>query len=163
MMGNGYGPGPWMMQAGYWPRVGASGGWMGPWMMGWGGAYGPGPWMMHGGWMAPWSMGWGGEYGPAPGMMGGGWIDPWTVSWSGGCPGGWGPARPANFHLTVDQVKAGMGRWLSATGNPHVKLGAVAAKGSDTITADIVTTDNGGLVQRYEIDRRTGAIEPEGE
>lgn len=156
----GYGPGPWMMGGGYGP---------GPWMMG--GGYGPGPWAMGSGWLGPEMMG---RFSPGPWISGGAGFGPWmmgpwmmrqgAVGWGGdGSCAGWGPAQRVDLNLNVDQVKTGMERFVGALRNPHVKLGAVTAKGPDTITADIVTTDNGGLVQRYEIDRRTGFIEPEGD
>ena len=111
-------------------------GWMGPGMMygnGPGGGCGPG-------WMGPGMMGWGGGYGPG---------------------GSWGSSQQqANVNLTVDQVKNNMERWLTATGNPHIKLGAVAEKDADTITATIVTTDKDALVQRYEVNRHTGFTQP---
>jgi len=131
-----YGPG-WMgpgMMYGYGPGGGYSLGWMGPGMMngyGPGGGYGPG-------WMGP-------------GMMGG-------VPYG---PGGWGaPSQQANLNLTVDQVKNNMEQWLRANGNSHIKLGNVAVKDADTITADIVTTDKDALVQRYAINRHTGFTQP---
>ena len=37
---------------------------------------------------------------------------------------------------------------------------SVAEAGPDAIDAEIVTTDNGGLVQRYVVDRRTGRLRP---
>ena len=41
-------------------------------------------------------------------------------------------------------------------GNPRLKVGDVKEKDADTITADIVTKDN-SLVQRFIINRHTGA------
>lgn len=107
--------------------------WMGPGMMyGYGGGYG-GP-----GWMGPGGMmyGYGGGYGP-----------------------GWG--QQTNLNLTVDQVKNNMQQWLARRGNPHVKLGNVAEKNADTITADIVTTDKGDLVDRFAVNRHTGYMQRE--
>ena len=118
-------------------------------MMGWGspGGYGGGygPWMMGGGWRGPQMMGWGGYGG----------YDP--------CGGQAGPAQQANLDLSVAQVKSNLERLLALGGNPHIKLGAVTQKNADTITADIVTTDKGGLVQRFEINRKTGFVQPAGE
>ena len=122
----------------------------GPGMMygnGPGGGYGPGymgPGMMYGG-------GPGGGYGP-------GWMGPGMMYGYGG--GGWGLQQQGNLNLTVDQVKNNMERWLAANGNPHVKLGNVAVKDADTITADIVTADKDALVQRYDINRHTGFTQP---
>ena len=144
----GYGPGPWMM----------GGGWAGPGMMG---GYGPGPWMMGGGWTRP---GMTGGYGPGPWMMGGGWMGPNMMGWGGIGPYASGAlAVRGNLDLTVSQVERQMGRWLAITGNPHVKLGKVTEQKDGTITVDIVTTDNGGLVQRYIVNRNTGFLEPAGE
>jgi hypothetical protein len=46
--------------------------------------------------------------------------------------------------------------WLNWRGNPRLKVGDVKEKDADTITADIVTKDN-SLVQRFIINRHTGA------
>ena len=59
--------------------------------------------------------------------------------------------------LTVDEARAGLERWLASIGNPRLKLGNVAEKDSQTITADIVTVDN-SLVEKFDIDRHTGII-----
>ncbi|MBS3024973.1 hypothetical protein [Acidiphilium multivorum] len=164
----GYGPGPWMMGGG-WAGPGMMGGYgPGPWMMGGGwagpgmmGGYGPGPWMMGGGWTRP---GMTGGYGPGPWMMGGGWMGPNMMGWGGIGPYASGAlAVRGNLDLTVSQVERQMGRWLAITGNPHVKLGKVAEQKDGSITVDIVTTDNGGLVQRYIVNRNTGFLEPAGE
>ena len=148
--GGGYGPGPWMMR--------------GPWM-GSPSGYGPGPWMMGAGWSGPGSMGWGGAYGPGPWMTRGPWMGPAMMGWGGygACGGPGQAAQQASLDLTTAQVQATMDRWLALNGNPHVKLGNVTAMNADTITADIVTTDKGGLVQRFEINRHTGFVHPTGE
>ena len=149
MMGDGYGPGPWMMGRG----------WMGPGMMG---GYGHGPWMMGSGWMGPGMMG--GGYGPGPWTMGRDWMGPGMMGWGGyGSYAGVEPEERADLNLTVTQVEHRMDRWLAIAGNPHIKLGKVTEQKDGTITADIVTTDNGGLVQRYTVNRKTGFIEPAGE
>jgi hypothetical protein len=84
--------------------------------------------------------------------------------WGGGAYGpgygGWGPHQPTNLNLTVAQVKSKMEQWVQASGNPHVKLGAVTQKDADTITADIVTADTGSLVEEYDINRHTGEMQP---
>jgi len=59
--------------------------------------------------------------------------------------------------LTVDEVRAGLERWLMNVGNPRLKVGNVTEKDSLTITAEIVTVDN-SLVEKLDIDRRTGII-----
>ncbi|HVC61048.1 MAG TPA: hypothetical protein VND19_11900 [Acetobacteraceae bacterium] len=98
----------------------------------------------------------GGGYGP-------GWMGPGTMGHGGFGPaaGGWGPRQQANRNLTIGQVKDTMRRWVAATGNQHIKLGAVAEKDADTITADVVTTDKDALVQRYDVNRHTGFTQPE--
>lgn len=142
-----------------------------PWMMGpgaesraerFGRGYGPGPWMMGSGWMGPGMMG--GGYGPGPWTMGRDWMGPGMMGWGGyGSYAGVEPEERADLNLTVTQVEHRMDRWLAIAGNPHIKLGKVTEQKDGTITADIVTTDNGGLVQRYTVNRKTGFIEPAGE
>ena len=134
-------------------------GWMGPGMMG---GYGPSPWTRGRGWAGPENRARG--YGPGPWMMGGGWMGPNMMGWGGIGPYASGAlAVRGNLDLTVSQVERQMGRWLAITGNPHVKLGKVAEQKDGSITVDIVTTDNGGLVQRYIVNRNTGFLEPAGE
>ena len=123
----------------------------GPGMMGWGpGATGwgmMGPGMMGPGMMGPGMMG--------PGMMGPGMMGPDMMNW------GWNPnVTPANLNLSVDDVRGSLQRWIAIVGNPRLKVGNVAEKDADTITADIVTTDEEALVQRFDIDRRTGMYRP---
>jgi len=132
--GPGWGPG-WMMGGG-----GPAGGPCGAFGQdgGPGPGYGPGYHM----------RGWGGGYGP--GMMRG---------WRGGYGPGYGPGGQTNqaLNLTTDDVKARIERWLAFRGNPRLKVGEVKEKDADTITADIVTKDN-SLVQRFIVDRHTGAF-----
>jgi hypothetical protein len=156
MMG-GYGPG---MMGGYGP--GMMGGY-GPGMMG---GYGPG--MMGGGY----GRGWMGNGGYGPNMMASG-CGPWMMgpammgAYGRGMMGGdaagmmpWaGSGRQAALNLTPQQVKTQLQHWLAWRGNPHLKVGPVKEKDADTVTADIVTKDN-SLVQRYDIDRHTGAFYP---
>jgi hypothetical protein len=120
-------------------------GWWGPGMMG---GYAMGPGMMAGGYgygMAPWMMGpgYGGGYGF--GMM------PWMS----------GSNRPgqATNNFSADDAKNYFQRWLAFQGNPHLKLGTVTEKDADTITADIVTVDKEGLVQRFALNRHNGFIQ----
>lgn len=131
--GPGYGPG-WMMGGG--GPGGPGGGPCGAFGQdgGPGQGYGPGYHM----------RGWGGGYGP--GMMRG---------WRGGD----GPGAQTNqaLNLTTDDVKARVERWLAIRGNARLKVGDVKEKDADTITADIVTKDN-SLVQRFIVDRHTGAF-----
>ncbi|MFI5305021.1 MAG: hypothetical protein ACHQYP_09535 [Nitrospiria bacterium] len=59
--------------------------------------------------------------------------------------------------LTVDEVRNGLERWLLNVGNPRLKIGNVSEKDGETITAEVITVDN-SLVERLDIDRRTGII-----
>jgi len=147
--GPGYGMGPGM--GGYGPGYG-----MRPGMGGYGPGYGMSPGMM-GGYGPGYGMGPGmmGGYGPGmmmgPGMMGG--YGPGMMGWR------WGNQQ-TNLNLSPDDVKGYFQNWIAFSGNPHIKVGNVAEKNADTVTADIVTTDKEGLVQRYEVDRRTGWLRP---
>ena len=60
--------------------------------------------------------------------------------------------------LDEADVRRMMEAWLKQERNPRLKLGSITAKGENIYQADIVTQDN-SLVQRFDIDRRTGAIE----
>lgn len=132
------------------PAPGGGYGYMGPGMMG---GYGYGPGMMGG--YGPGMMGYGGGYGPMMRGygMGGYGMGPWMM----------GPAwnRQQALNLSTDDVTQYFQRWLAWQGNPHLKLGKVAASGDDTITADIVTKDGDALVQRFVVDRHTGAMRAE--
>jgi hypothetical protein len=134
MMGQGYG-------SGYGP--GMMGGY-GPGMMG---GYGPGymmaPGYGHGWMMGPGMMGYGSGYGPGWGMH-----------------RGWGPGfgSQGNLNLSTDDVKNYLERTMR---NPNLKIGEVKEKDDDTIVADILTKDKDGLVQRLEINRKTGYFQPE--
>jgi hypothetical protein len=97
------------------------------------------PGMMGSGMMGPGMMGQGMMMGP--GMMGWGWR-----------------GQQANVNLSTSDVKANLERWVAAAGNPRVKVGPVTQRDASTITADIVTTEGGALVQRFVIDRNTGAV-----
>ena len=66
-------------------------------------------------------------------------------------------ARSVN--LTTNDVKGNLERWIASTGNPNIKVGNVAEKDANTITAEVVTKDN-SLVQQYTVDRRTGFYRP---
>jgi hypothetical protein len=71
---------------------------------------------------------------------------------------GWGNQTLAK-ELTVDDVKAFFEQRMAWRGNPNVKLGGVTEKDANTIVAEIVTKE-GSLVQRVEIDRKTGRHTP---
>lgn len=116
------------------------------------GGYGAGPgMMMGGGMMGPGMMG---GYGMGPGMMmGRGMMGPGMMGW------GW-DYRQLNLNLSANDVKAFFERMLVLRGNPHVKVGTVTEKDANTVSVDIVTTDKDGLVQRFNVDRRTGTFRP---
>ncbi|KQY95886.1 hypothetical protein ASD21_05095 [Caulobacter sp. Root1455] len=101
-----------------------------------------------------------------PGMMGRGMMGPGMMmhngTWCAGCGymgPGWG-ARQSSLNLGAADVKAYMESYLQYQANPRVKLDAVKETDADSITADVVTTEGGVLVQRYIFDRRTGAYRP---
>lgn len=77
--------------------------------------------------------------------------------------GGWG-IRPAIVqpNATAANVKAWLDGLIAISGNPHIKSGSVTETDANTITAEIVTTDKEGLVDRFSIDRRTGFVRPQG-
>jgi hypothetical protein len=162
----GYGMGPGMMGYGMGPGMGygmgpGMGYGMGPGMMG----YGMGPGMMGYG-MGPGAMGQGmgpgamGQ-GMGPGAMGQG-MGPGAMGQGMG-PGAMGQGMMGQgaeqSDLSADQVRQMMQDRLAWQGNPHLKLGDVTEKDDDTIVADVVTQD-GSLVERYEIDRHTGWMSP---
>jgi len=60
------------------------------------------------------------------------------------------------MNLSVDDARRYLAFRLERIGNKRLKVGEVKAA-NGTITADIVTVDN-SLVQRLNVDRRTGAI-----
>jgi hypothetical protein len=95
----------------------------------------------------------GGWYG-CHGMMGPGMMGPGMMG-----PGMMGPGMHGRYQYptnpTVADVKAELEQWLASMGNPRLKLGSVKARDANTIVADIVTQD-GSLVQRFEVDRNTG-------
>jgi hypothetical protein len=62
----------------------------------------------------------------------------------------WGP-------LDAQDVRQMMEAWLVQERNPRLKLGPITAKDENTFEADIVTKDD-SLVQRFAVDRRTGAL-----
>lgn len=98
-----------------------------------------------------------------PGMMGPGMMGPGMM----GGPGTMGPGimgggsgyyqYPTN--PTVADVKTYLEQWVAAMGNPRLKVGAVKEKDANTIVGEIVTQD-GSVVQRFEVDRNTGVYRP---
>lgn len=87
-----------------------------------------------------------------PDMMGQGMMMGPGMGW-----GMMGSPAPANLNLSVADVKTNLERWLAWQGNPRLKLGDIKEKDANIVTADITTTD-GSLVQRLEVDRRTGVF-----
>ena len=154
--GSGYGYAPPQGQGWFCPycgawhaegRQGGGPGWgMGPGMMGpgygygrGGGMMGPGPGMMHrwGGGYGPMHRGWQGDRGYAPGR--------------GRGYGYQGPEEP----LDKDEARGIVERYLNSSRNPNLKVGKIVEK-EDVFEAEIVTRKGGDLVDRVQIDRRTG-------
>ena len=168
-----HGMGPGQAQQAYPPMAGCPYHGMGPGMMG-PGMMGPG--MMGPGMMGPGMMG-PGMMGPGmmgPGMMGPGMMGPVMMGPGMMGPGSMGegmepdmmgrgmgpgamPVLPQD--LTPAQVRHMFEHRLEMQGNPNVKVGDVAEADEDTVTVDIVTQD-GSLVQRFAVDRHTGAWHP---
>ena len=110
-------------------------GMMGPGMMG--------PGMMGAGMMGPGMMG--------PGMMGPGMMGPGMMG--PGC----GSRVVSNQDLSTDDVRHFFEHRLEWHGNKRLKLGEVTEADDDTIVAEITTVD-GSLVQRVQVDRHTGQM-----
>jgi hypothetical protein len=96
-----------------------------------------------------------------PGMMGN-MMSPgmWGNMMGPGMGYGYGVPAPQQAEpLSVDDVRNVLDQRLQWMGNPNLKVGNVAEKDKDTIIAEIVTKDD-SLVERYEIDRKTGFWRP---
>jgi hypothetical protein len=92
-------------------------------------------------------------------MMGSGMQGMMGCPWCGPGMMGSGYATPQpSINLSVNDVKAYLERWVA--GNPNIQVANVVEQDTNTITADIVTKDKGGLVQRYTFDKRTGFYRP---
>jgi len=150
----------WHYGCGMGPMMGQD---MGPGMMG---QQGQMPMMGHG-MMGQQGQGIGpmmGQQGQMP-MMGRGMMGPGYSMGQGMGPGemgqGMGPGmmQPLRQDLTAADVQHMMEHRLAWQGNPNVKVGTVEEKDDDTIVAEIVTQD-GSLVQRLEVDRHTGWMQP---
>lgn len=87
-----------------------------------------------------------GMMGQQPGMMG-----------QGRGAMGLGFVTPSR-NVSIDDVRDHFGRLLQAQGNPRVKLGEIKDADKDAIVAEIVTTE-GSLVDRFNVNRRSGAIQ----
>lgn len=59
-----------------------------------------------------------------------------------------------------DGMRIYLERWVTMTRNPRLKGGPITEKDSNTITADIVTAEKDALVQRFNVDRRSGFWQP---
>lgn len=133
-------------------------GWqMGPMM----GQHGQMPMMRQGQGMGP-GMGQGMGHGMGQGMgqgMGPGMGQGMGQGMGPGYGTGPGMRQPLRQDLTVGEVEHILGHRLAWHGNPNVKVGTVEAIDDDTIVAEIVTQD-GSLVQRLEVDRHTGWMQP---
>ena len=114
---------------------------MGPGMQG--GMMGPG---MQSGMMSPGTQG--GMMGPG---MQGGMMDPGTM----------GPMRALRVtptvHITTDDVRHFLEHHLAQHGFEHLKVGEVTQTNQDTITADVVTTEDSVAI-RLLIDTHTGWV-----
>jgi hypothetical protein len=77
------------------------------------------------------------------------------MGWAGGFP--WLRAR-LKGPLEEPDIRRMMEAWLAQERNPRLKLGDITAKDENIFQADIVTKDN-SLVQRFDVDRRTGAMQ----
>ena len=55
-------------------------------------------------------------------------------------------------------AKSYLERWLDRRGNERLKVGTVTEKDKNTIVAEIVTKKEGAVVEKLEIDRRTGRM-----
>jgi hypothetical protein len=61
-------------------------------------------------------------------------------------------------HLTVDDVRHFFEHRLEMHGNKRLKIGDVKEAGTGKIVADITTVE-GSLVQRFEVDRHSGKMQ----
>ena len=66
---------------------------------------------------------------------------------------------PPGGLLSVADVRAQLEQWVLWYGNPNLKVGSVTEKEDNMIVGEIVTQDD-SLVQRIEVDRRTGWMRP---
>ena len=120
--------------------------------MGPGQGYGMGPGMMQG-----YGPGWGG----GPGMMQG-WGQGQGYGMGPGMMQGWGPGMMGGTidrNLSADDVRANLERWLAWRGNPRLKVGEVKEDNKDAITASIVTKQESAVVDKFQVDRHTGAMQ----
>jgi hypothetical protein len=102
----------------------------------------------HMGMMGPGMMG--------PGMMGQGMMGPGMMG-PGMMGQGCGNRVVSNQDLSTDDVRHFFEHRLERQGNKRLTLGEVTEADDDTIVVDITTVD-GSLVQRLEVDRHTGQM-----
>lgn len=86
------------------------------------------------------------------GMMGGDRMDRGKMA-----PGLGGPVVPIE-HLSADDARHFLEHRLAMQGNKRLKVADVKEADDDKIVADITTVD-GSLVERFEIDRHSGKIQ----
>ncbi len=96
------------------------------------------------------------------GMMGSGMMGsdqgPQGMMGSGGAGFGFrGPVVPSK-DLSGDDVRHFLEHSLERHGNSRLTVGEVTEVDRDTVTADITTVD-GSLVERFEVDRHTGQLQ----
>ena len=97
--------------------------------------------------------GMGGQGMLAPGMMGPGMMGPGF-----GMGPGLGGQFVARQDLTADDVRHFLQHRLEMQGNARLTVGEVTEADDDKIVAEITTVD-GSLVQRFEVDRHTGQMQ----
>jgi len=67
------------------------------------------------------------------------------------------PTLGADLNLSVSDVRGQLDQSLTWHGNKRIKVGEVTEVDDNTIVADVVTQD-GSLVQRFEVNRHTGRM-----
>ncbi len=70
------------------------------------------------------------------------------------------PATKSDVPLAAANVTRAFTSWLEGQDNPHLRLGEVVEQNTNVFLVDIVTTDGSGLVERFAVDRHTGATRP---
>jgi hypothetical protein len=104
--------------------------------------------MMHGG----------SKSGMHGGMMHGGSKSGMHGGMMQGKHGGHGMRVVPMKHLTVEDTRHFFEHHLEKMGHKRLKVGTVKELGADSIVAEIVTVDD-SLVQRFKVDRHSGAVQ----
>jgi hypothetical protein len=91
------------------------------------------------------------------GMMGSGMGGQGMMGPSSGKEPGFSDPIVPSRDLTADDVRHSLEHRLELRGNKRLKVGEVKEADDDRIIADITTVD-GSLVQRFEVDRHTGTM-----